>query len=75
MILDDVHWCALTLGEQKRQLKEINHGDEWFDKVSILVYSLTYDKVDKLPQRYCCKQLSLLHDCCSRIDMKMTKCI
>ena len=43
--LDDVHWCALTLGEQKRQLKEINHNGEWSDKVSILVYSLTYDKV------------------------------
>ena len=46
MISDDVHWCALTLGEQKRQLKEIHHGDEWSDKVSILVYNLTYDKVD-----------------------------
>ena len=43
--IDDVHWCALTLGEQKRQLKEINHNGDWSDKVSILVYSLTYDKV------------------------------
>ncbi|CAB4019743.1 tricalbin-1-like isoform X1 [Paramuricea clavata] len=44
-LTDDVHWCALTLGEQKRQLKEIHHGDEWSDKISILVYSLTYDKL------------------------------
>ncbi|XP_028393430.1 uncharacterized protein LOC114517807 [Dendronephthya gigantea] len=44
-LTDDVHWCALTLGEQKRQMKEINHGDEWSDKISILVYSLVYDKI------------------------------
>lgn len=42
---DDTHWCALTLGEQKRELKEINHCEEWVDKVSVLVYSLSYDKL------------------------------
>lgn len=42
---DDTHWCAVTLGEQKRELKEITHNKEWVDKVSVLVYHLSYDKV------------------------------
>ncbi|XP_046860503.1 uncharacterized protein PYUK71.03c-like isoform X2 [Xenia sp. Carnegie-2017] len=44
-LTDDTHWCALRLGEQHCQLKEITNGNEWSDKVSVLVYNLSCDEL------------------------------
>lgn len=41
----DEQWCTVTLDKQKIRTKEITADVLWQEQVSLLVYSLQYDKV------------------------------
>ena len=41
----DEQWCTITLDKQKLRTKEISADVLWQEQLSMLVYSLQYDKV------------------------------
>ena len=54
---DDVRYCSLRVGEQKRNTKQTQGPGSWQDSCSFLVHQLKSDKVSLL--RYCTVALTL----------------